>query len=1012
MFKIIFIFWFITSINYAYRQHVHQYITVEAYNLLKLQLGFEIPTLQSSLGGTSNWYFGEKPWQRRFITTGAYREDIEDIVFKYSNHNLPEGASGQFFTGFLKLINDNNEYYSSVTHFWYADDGDCNKVSMTAAAHLIPPNVPPIMIQTFKVENAYQKILRFAYADKIFEIKYPSPPGNAGFRLTSGNWIYLNHCGGFGFKYNSLIELFKSGKAWLTGYYGDCPLADWISCNYGVILGQTWRDTFVWEILGRMCHLLQDMSVPAHTNIDPHGPDDALIDDYYENYFGWDFYWNAENTYTQIGGMINPYHYQSNDPLHFLMYTTNQMANHFATQGPHKKPNNDYFGGNGTSAEIAYLNSLNIPQYGIPTSDDGPWGDESKINVRDKMLPQAIRATAGLLYWFAMESDLLQNTLVKNSFGGGNVSINGTVYGSGYRIPAWSSPAPVNLQAYSQVVGSCSWTFQSWQKIQNGVVVQTFNEPIIIITPEENTTYQANFISVPPIISSFTQSPNPLYKGYTGTVTCNLSQGHGGTNFNWSIISGNTGFSILNVNSQTVSIHYSNTDAIEKTNSGKISSSKEIQIEGQNGAVLKCEVSNSAGSHSKEVIINLATTPHGCPFVYTWNGDAWVEDNNILPQSQDTDLLGQDVTDFYQLYTKPILEDGKYFLAVGEFELEKSYLDQLKLLIVDHPKETFITVDDNGEIIQFAKPAYFANAQLDSNDVYKYLAGLDSVRAEVSSSDTLSLSFEDVSTGIEKWLLLIGQKQKLIAKEKIAGSVLGGGMESKAEFSSFRLRKNPTYQWILVPDGNSSSLQVDIAFQSDAEIDFTELSHKLELPFTVFTPQLIKAEHTLQGEVTSQLNQIDEEYIELNKDEMITLEYSAPAINEEMERTFIFISKGRYESLKENILVNGKTQTGNKPQNTSSVEKTNIVYEYGLLQNYPNPFNPLTNINYQVKEKGFVSLKVFDMLGKEVAILVNETKEEGQYSIMFDASNLPSGIYVYSLRVNDFVQNKKMTLLK
>lgn len=87
-----------------------------------------------------------------------------------------------------------------------------------------------------------------------------------------------------------------------------------------------------------------------------------------------------------------------------------------------------------------------------------------------------------------------------------------------------------------------------------------------------------------------------------------------------------------------------------------------------------------------------------------------------------------------------------------------------------------------------------------------------------------------------------------------------------------------------------------------------------------------------------------------------------------------------------------------------------IVYE--LSQNYPNPFNPSTSINYQIKEKGFVSLKIYDMLGEEIATLVSETKDEGQYSVEFNANSLPSGVYIYSLRVNDFVQNNKMTLLK
>ncbi len=91
---------------------------------------------------------------------------------------------------------------------------------------------------------------------------------------------------------------------------------------------------------------------------------------------------------------------------------------------------------------------------------------------------------------------------------------------------------------------------------------------------------------------------------------------------------------------------------------------------------------------------------------------------------------------------------------------------------------------------------------------------------------------------------------------------------------------------------------------------------------------------------------------------------------------------------------------------------TEVVDNYELSQNYPNPFNPTTTILYKIKEAGFVTLKVYDVLGNEVASLVNETKVKGSYSVTFDASNLPSGIYIYSLRVKDFVQIRKMTLLR
>jgi M6 family metalloprotease-like protein len=106
------------------------------------------------------------------------------------------------------------------------------------------------------------------------------------------------------------------------------------------------------------------------------------------------------------------------------------------------------------------------------------------------------------------------------------------------------------------------------------------------------------------------------------------------------------------------------------------------------------------------------------------------------------------------------------------------------------------------------------------------------------------------------------------------------------------------------------------------------------------------------------------------------------------------------------VKINGKIPKRN------SGEKNNVISSYELRQNHPNPFNPVTIVQYDVKEKGFVSLIVYDVLGREVASLVNESQDEGSYSVNFDARNLPSSVYIYSLRVNDFVQNRKMTLLK
>ncbi len=87
-------------------------------------------------------------------------------------------------------------------------------------------------------------------------------------------------------------------------------------------------------------------------------------------------------------------------------------------------------------------------------------------------------------------------------------------------------------------------------------------------------------------------------------------------------------------------------------------------------------------------------------------------------------------------------------------------------------------------------------------------------------------------------------------------------------------------------------------------------------------------------------------------------------------------------------------------------------FSYNLEQNYPNPFNPTTSINYSIKLDGFVSLKIYNILGQQVADLVNQDQKAGYYNVGFNASNLPSGIYIYTIKTSGFTSSKKMLLIK
>ena len=104
-----------------------------------------------------------------------------------------------------------------------------------------------------------------------------------------------------------------------------------------------------------------------------------------------------------------------------------------------------------------------------------------------------------------------------------------------------------------------------------------------------------------------------------------------------------------------------------------------------------------------------------------------------------------------------------------------------------------------------------------------------------------------------------------------------------------------------------------------------------------------------------------------------------------------------------NVTVTAATAVDNKPE---------IAKQFQLMQNYPNPFNPSTTINYEIPQNSFVTLKVYDVSGKEVKTLVNQSQNSGQYKVQFNAGDLVSGVYVYRLTAGNLVSTRKLILTK
>ena len=130
-------------------------------------------------------------------------------------------------------------------------------------------------------------------------------------------------------------------------------------------------------------------------------------------------------------------------------------------------------------------------------------------------------------------------------------------------------------------------------------------------------------------------------------------------------------------------------------------------------------------------------------------------------------------------------------------------------------------------------------------------------------------------------------------------------------------------------------------------------------------------------------------------------------LNSTLGEEFVFRMAGT-----NNIIQAGFWSGGLFVTDVGEKENTEIPATFKLLQNYPNPFNPTTRIRYGIPESETVRITIVNILGKEIMVFENEEKEAGYYSIDFNASDLPSGVYFYRIQVGSFIDTKKILLIK
>jgi len=412
-------------------------------------------------------------------------------------------------------------------------------------------------------------------------------------------------------------------------------------------------------------------------------------------------------------------------------------------------------------------------------------------------------------------------------------------------------------------------------------------------------------------------------------------------------------------------------------------------------------------------------SPPPCPTLFFWNGRRHTKFNNILPESEQPENEGRDIPGGCHLQVDANCISsvfGQIKLMLRETAEDHSFFDQFKLVSVFHPRDVNVAVSKEGEIIGFREllPPYSVKGTT-GEKLSHLLTEDDSLVFEGITGDSLLVDFGEVDGDAQVYVIIGGKiaegertNTKTIDKPEpvLAMDPPGSSTKSKLKVGiSYRINRYTE----LLPLPNTfvskDSLRFILYWQIPYEINFIGMVREESVPFVITENPLKSATHTSQGDITKNLTQRDGSYAELSGDEQIELIFSPVELpqTEDMDKwdkDFILLTYGHYLDESKVTGLEGKS------------DDTPLPMEYSLSQNFLNPFNPTTEIGYALPRDAQVRLEIYNLLGQKVATLVEGKQKAGYKVARWDAGSFSSGIYFYRLRAGDFVQARKMVLLR
>jgi hypothetical protein len=401
----------------------------------------------------------------------------------------------------------------------------------------------------------------------------------------------------------------------------------------------------------------------------------------------------------------------------------------------------------------------------------------------------------------------------------------------------------------------------------------------------------------------------------------------------------------------------------------------------------------------------------GCPYVYTWDGREYRQDNTILGQCESRSDR-RPVTDYLRLQQPLVADAGVYKLQVREFEQEKSYLDAFELLIVDYPNDAQMGVAPSGEVFLYDQ-AFRPIAAYDhtGTDVLDLISAQDGRKYSSHEAGALYVEYQVWRPGLPGVLYDPTPPGEQLSgppppqKRGNPGSgVLVEVEDRHGNWYSVDVqppRGNPQDALWLLNRAEGYELgtrfRVQLSWAERFETDrLAYYSIRPEEP-TVTAVKPVAAGHSLGGETSHLLGDADGAYATLEPGEVLDLAFATPksaGLSPKWTRGYVLKSTGYYEPV------------ANAPARDAV-----------LSQNQPNPFNAGTVIAFTLQQRETVRLEVYNVLGQRLVTLMDGPLDAGVHTASWDGRNehgddVPTGVYLYRLTHGAGQETRKMTLLR